>query len=118
MKTTKIIYYISTGLLSALLLMSAGMYIFKNADVSVIFASLGFPLYIIYPLAIAKILAVITLWAPKMATLKEWAYSALFFELLLAFSAHINANDGEYQGALMALFLLGASYLTFKRLSK
>ena len=34
MKTNKIIYWGATGLLSALLLMSAGMYVFNNLDVA------------------------------------------------------------------------------------
>lgn len=54
MKTVKIIYWISTGLLSLLLLMSAGMYVFDHNTVSEMFVSFGYPTYIIYPLAIAK----------------------------------------------------------------
>ncbi|MFD1551666.1 DoxX family protein [Putridiphycobacter roseus] len=117
MKAIKITRYVSTGLLSALLLMSAGMYIFKNADITELFSALGYPTYIIYPLAVAKILAVIAIWAPKMPTLKEWAYSALFFEFLLAISAHLNVNDGEFGGAVMALILLILSYFTYKKLN-
>ena len=55
MKTTKIIYWIATALLCLLMLASAGMYIFNHAEVAKIFISLGYPTYIIYPLAIAKI---------------------------------------------------------------
>ncbi|MGB1019090.1 MAG: DoxX family protein, partial [Chitinophagales bacterium] len=72
MKKAKIIYLISTGLLSLMMLMSAGMYIVKNADVSVIFSGLGFPTYIIYPLAVAKILGIIAIWTKKSQSLKEW----------------------------------------------
>ncbi|MDX1350723.1 MAG: DoxX family protein, partial [Putridiphycobacter sp.] len=104
-------------LLSALLVMSAGMYIFKNADITTTFQSLGYPVYIIYPLAIAKILAVIALWTPRMPTLKEWTYSALFFEFLLALSAHLNVGDGDFAGALVAIILLAISYFTYKKLA-
>lgn len=93
MKTIKIINWITTGLLSAMLLMSAGMYVFDNDTISALFESFGFPTYIIYPLAFAKVLAVIALWAPNMPKLKEWAYSALFFELILAFFAHFMIDD-------------------------
>lgn len=117
MKTTKIIYYATTGLLSFLLLASAGMYIFNNAEVSKLFISFGYPTYIIYPLAIAKLSAVIVLWT-KLKTLKEWAYSALFFEFILAFFAHYMVGDGEQMGAVIALILLGASYFFGKKLNK
>lgn len=117
MKTTKIIYYLTTGLLSLLLLGSAGMYIFNNAEVSKIFISLGYPTYIICPLALAKISAVIVLWT-KLKILKEWAYSALTFEFILAFFAHYMIGDDEQMGALIALILLGNSYIFEKKMIK
>ena len=45
----KIIFWIVTGLLSLMMLGSAGMYIFNHASVATIFQSLGYPTYIIYP---------------------------------------------------------------------
>lgn len=117
MKTTKIIYYLTTSLLSLLLLGSAGMYIFNNAEVSKLFISFGYPTYIIYPLALAKISAVIVLWT-KLKTLKEWAYSALTFEFILAFFAHYMIGDGEQMGALIALILLATSYIFGKKIIK
>lgn len=118
MKTTKIIYWISTGLLSALLLMSAGMYIFNNPEISDIFEKLGFPLFIIYPLALAKIIGVAVLLIPKPTFLKYMAYSAIFFNLLLAMGAHLNIGDGEEVGAIMALVLLLTSFISFRKLNK
>lgn len=117
MKTTKIIYYATTGLLSLLLLGSAGMYLFNNAEIAKVFTSLGYPTYIIYPLAIAKISAVVVLWT-KLKTLKEWAYSALTFEFILAFFAHYMIGDGEQMGAAMALVFLGCSYYFGKKLKQ
>ena len=118
MKATKIIYWISTGLLSALLLMSAGMYLFNNEMVSETFTNLGFPTFIIYPLAFAKIIGVAVLWIPKQEILKHMAYSAIFFNLLLALGAHLNVNDGEHMGAVMGFALLAASFVTYRQLNK
>ena len=115
-KTTKIIYWSSTILLSALLLMSAGMYVFDNEVVAGMFTSFGYPTYIIYPLAIAKIAAVIVLISQKQSIIKEWAYSALFFEFILAFFAHYMIGDGEQMGAIMAITLLLISYFFGKKL--
>lgn len=69
----KIIYWLSTGLLSAIMLMSAGTYFFQYEDFVVTINSLGYPSYIIYPLAIAKILGVTAIWTRKSRFLKEWA---------------------------------------------
>lgn len=60
-KTNKTLYFLSTIILSGMMLMSAGMYFFNYAEVSEIFMALGFPVYIIYPLGIAKVLGVIAL---------------------------------------------------------
>lgn len=116
MKNLKRIYWISTGLLTLLMLMSAGMYFFNYDMVSETFTNLGFPTYIIYPLAVAKILGLVAIWTEKSTSLKEWAYAGFFFDFLLAASAHIIINDGEYAAALMALVLLLTSYFTWKKL--
>ncbi len=102
----KIIYLVSTGLLSLLMLMSAGMYFFNYEMVSQTFTKLGFPTYIIYPLAIAKILGLVAIWTRKSPLLKEWAYAGFFFDFVLAATAHMNISDGEYAPSLVAIILL------------
>ena len=116
MKITKIIYWSSTVLLSILLLMSAGMYVFNNEEVSGVFEAFGYPTYIIYPLAVAKISAAIVLLSQKQSKIKEWAYAALFFEFVLAFFAHFMIGDGEQVGAIMAMTLLVVSYIFGRKL--
>lgn len=110
MKARIWIYRITTALLSLLMLFSAGMYFFNSTEISGIFDSLGYPTYIIYPLAVAKILGVVALWAFNRRPIQEWAYAGFFFDFTLAFTAHLVAQDGESQGALFALVLLFASY--------
>lgn len=118
MKTHKITYWISTGLLSALLLMSSGMYIFNHEEIVKAFESFGYPTYLIYPLAFAKVCGVIVLLSQKRSTIKEWAYSALFFELVLAFFAHYMISDGEQVGAVIAMILLMISYVSGNKIFK
>lgn len=113
-KRNKIIYLIATVLLSANMLLSAGMYVFKNEMVVEMFTALSYPPYIIYPLAIAKILGLIAIWSNKSRMLKEWAYAGFVFELLLAVSAHINAGDGGSAGAVVALILVSVSYASYR----
>ena len=116
MKNHLWIYRISTGLITALMLMSAGMYFFNNAEVSKVFTNLGYPTYIIYPLAIAKILGLIAIWTNFSKSLKEWAYAGFFFDFVLAFFAHVMINDGEFAPALVATILLFVSYFSWKKL--
>lgn len=117
MKRDTIIYWSATGLLSAMLLMSAGMYIFNHEEIVGLFASFGYPTYIIYPLAVAKLLGVFALLNPNFKTIKEWAYAAFFFEFILAFFAHYMVGDGEQIGAVIAMVLLIMSYVFYKRKS-
>ncbi len=115
MKTQKILYWIATGLLSLMLLGSATMYFVKNADVVLVFENLGFPIWIIYPLAICKVAAIAVILSNKGGALKQWAYAGLFFNISLAFFAHFIAGDGEEIGALIAMVLLLSSYFLGKK---
>ena len=110
-KRNRIIYLVAKGLLTALMLMSAGMYFLNHEMVADTFNKLGYPTYIIYPLAIAKILGLIAIWTKKSNTLKEWAYAGFFFDFVLALAAHLHIRDGEFAPALVAIFLLMVSYL-------
>lgn len=115
-KTNKIIYWVATGLLTVMMLMSAGMYFFNHTVVSETFTKLGFPAYIIYPLAIAKLLGLVAIWTNKIKALKDWAYAGFFFNFILALAAHVMIKDGEHMGAIVALVLLLVSYWYSKKL--
>jgi len=87
------------------------MYVFKNIKIREMFTAFGYPVYIIYPLAIAKVSAVVVLLSQKKSKIKEWVYSALFFEFVLAFFAHFMIDDGKQMGAVIAMTLLIISYI-------
>ena len=116
MKTTKIIYYVSTGLLTLLMLFSAGMYLFNNAEIAGMFTNFGYPTYIVYPYAVAKVLGLAAIGLIGNKTLKEWAYAGFFFAFILAFFAHIMIGDGEQMGAVLAMVFLITSYVTSKKI--
>lgn len=97
------------------MVMSAGMYFFNYGEVAATFTRLGFPTFIIYPLAIAKILGIIAIWVSKSAALKEWAYAGFFFDFILAAGAHIAVGDGEQYAAIIATVLLFVSYFFGKK---
>lgn len=115
MKRDKIIYYIATGLLTLLMSFSAGMYFFNNAAIQGAFTSLGYPTYLIYPLATLKLLGIVAIWTKLSPRLKEWAYVGFFFDFVLAASAHIAVGDGSEGVALFGLVILAVSYIFDKR---
>lgn len=111
----KMVYWGSTGLISLMMLASAGMYLANYEEVSKVFVALGFPVFIIYPLAVAKILGAIAIVSRKVELLKNLAYAGFFYDFVLAAAAHLNAGDGEALPAFVALILLGISYFSEKR---
>ena len=103
MNLNKTIYWLATGIFCLIMLFSATMYLTKYDMVKGFFAQLGYPPYLIYPLATAKVLGVIAIISKKSKLLKEWAYAGFFFDAALAAAAHFNANDG---GQILALIVL------------
>ncbi len=116
MKISKIIYWLATGLLCLMMLGSAGMYIFNHGEVVKMFQAMNYPPYIIYPLAVAKILGVAAILTKTSKFLKEWAYAGFFFDFLLAASAHYFAGVPSPLLATVAIVLLLISYALDKRL--
>jgi len=92
------------------------MYLFNHDEVAVMFTNFGYPTYIIYPYAFAKILGLTALWFFNGKNIKEWAYTGFFLAFEFAFFAHIMIGDGEQMGAVMAMVLLITSYIFNKKI--
>ena len=114
MKKFKVIHWIFTGLLAALMLMSAGMYLFNTEEIKGLFTGFGFPTWIVIPLAIAKILGVVMILTKFNKTITTFAYAGFLFNLLLAFAAHSAIRDGESGGAVIGLILWIGSFSMWK----
>lgn len=81
-KKTKLLYWVFTILFAALMLFSAIPNILTNADsIKFMHDMLGYPVYIIPFIGIAKLLGVIAILIPGLNKIKEWAYAGLFFDL-------------------------------------
>lgn len=94
MDFTKILYWVSTLIMCAIFAFSAGMYFTQYDMVTGFFDSLGYPTYLVYPLAIAKVLGIIAIISRQSKVLKEWAYAGFFFDAVLATAAHSDAGHG------------------------
>ena len=109
----KIIYWVSTGLLVALSALAAFTYLSGGPQAVQGFAHVGYPQQLRIILGIAKLLGGITLVAPGLPRLKEWAYAGFTFAWISAFVAHYLAKDGpKALMPLILLILLFVSYVT------
>jgi hypothetical protein len=82
MKKTKIIYWILTGLFAFLMLGSAIPDILSSPiAVKGMHEGLGYPIYFIPFIGVAKLLGVVAILIPGYARIKEWAYAGLIFDL-------------------------------------
>lgn len=114
-KRDLIIYKVITGLFSLMILMGAIMYFVKYDMAREMFDSLGVPSEIIYPLAVVKILGILTIWFFKSTLLKKLAYMGFAIDLVLAIITHSNAGDGGAMGPAVPLILLIISYIYFRK---
>ena len=98
-----------------MMVLSASMYFVNTDAVSEIFVNLGYNERIVIPLAILKIVGIITIWANFSKSLKEWAYFGFLLDFILAAEAHLAAKDGGHFTALIAIALWAISYLYNKK---
>jgi hypothetical protein len=108
----KSVYWVCTALL-ALMYCGAGVfYLTDIAAVQQMWGHLGFPAYLVPIMAVVKIAAaVVVLWRPIVG-LTDFAYAGMFFHLVLAVSAHVNAGDGGFLPASIGMVLLVLSFFT------
>ena len=93
-KSVHLIYWISTILFVGLMLFASVGGIKPSEDVIKIFHDgLGYPIYFIRFISIAKVLGCIAILIPGLMRIKEWAYAGLFFDLTGAVYSGIAVSD-------------------------
>lgn len=121
MKTTNIFYWICTVLFALFMGGMAIPSLISPAQSYEVFKMLGYPLYLLPFLNIAKILGSITILVPGFPRLKEWAYAGLVFDLTGA-TYSLLMIGGLDAGA--TVFMLGgyvlaaASYILYHKRRK
>ncbi len=112
MKKNVIIYWVSTAIISLMMLFSAYSYI-ANEQMKGAFVHLGFPSYFRIELAVAKILGVIVLLLPFVpGRLKEFAYFGFAITFISASIAHI-VNGDPAAAVVMPLVMLGVLAVSY-----
>lgn len=121
MKTNKIIYWVFT-LIFALFMGWSGIGGVKPSLESIAFMhdGLGFPIYFIQFISVAKIIGAVALLVPGFPRIKEWAYAGMFFDLAGAFYS-VNAASGKFEPTsvfILATLVVGlVSYYFWKKSS-
>lgn len=110
-KRDNIIYWISTIIFCLIFLFSAGMYILKYDMIAEAFTGFGYPTYLVYPLAIAKISGVGVILINRSDFLKYLAYAGFFYDTVLAFFAHYMIQDENEGMAVMCMLMIGVSFI-------
>jgi len=112
MNKNKIIYWATTGIISAMMLFSAYGY-FANPDMKAAFVHLGFPDYFRIELGVLKVLGALALILPMVSEkIKSFAYFGFALTFVSAFIAHIFSGDpiAVAIAPLVFLAILGISY--------
>ena len=105
-------YWSATGLFCAVLLFSGVGHLTRIEMIREGMTHLGYPVYVMTILGIAKLLGVAALLIPGKPLLKEWAYAGFTFNLLGATVSHLFAGDPFSETVRPAVLLLvgAASY--------
>jgi len=117
-KKTMVLYWIFTSLFAFLMLGSAIPDIISSPiAVKGMHEDLGYPLYFIPFIGIAKVLGVLAILIPGYPRLKEWAYAGLIFDLIGATYSIICINKAITDWLFMALPILLAalSYIYYHK---
>jgi uncharacterized membrane protein YphA (DoxX/SURF4 family) len=119
MKTTKVTYWTTTGIVALLMSYSAYAYL-TRPEIDQAFHHLGYPSYFVVELAIAKLAGVVVLLSPLSSRIKEWAYAGFVIVFISAFIAHTVSGDplAARISPIVSLALLMVSYLTYHKLNR
>ena len=104
-KTINLLYWISTIIFALLMLFSAVGGLKPSADaIKLMHDGLGYPVYFIQFLSIAKLLGSITILVPGFNKIKEWAYAGLFFDLIGAIYSGV-ATSGKFDPMMLLMLV-------------
>jgi DoxX-like family len=105
-----------TGLMAALMLLSAVPDVLRVPGAVSVFAHLGYPSYLLLFLGTAKTLGVAAVLVPGLPRIKEWAFAGLTFDVSGALYSHLSVGDSPtaWMPAVLALALIGGSYVGYR----
>ena len=86
-------YWLSSGLLAAAMLSGGIAELILRPETVQGKSKLGYPAYCVQLIGFWKVMAALTLLAPRLPRLKEWAYAGIFFNMTGAAISHVAAGS-------------------------
>ena len=119
MKTTKIIYWVSTSIICLFALSAVQM----NSEMAIEGSKhVLIPRYLLLEISIGQLIGLVLLIVPAIPKrFKEWAYVGFGIMYISALVAHIAVGDPFVPYGLMAVLFFGlllASYISFHKLQE
>ena len=110
MKNLNVYYWISIGLVLFFIVPGSIMNLMQTPDWVQVFDDLGYPIYLLPFLGIAKLSASVVLVIPYFKRLKDWAYAGLFFDLTGAVYSGLMVSG--FDPAMIIMFIAMGAVLT------
>lgn len=118
MKKINTFYWIANGLFAFMMLGSAIPDVLSmEVAVEGMHNGLGYPLYFIPFIGVAKVLGVVAILVPGYSRIKEWAYAGLLFDLVGATYSIFSVGKGgaDLYGMLVPIALGVLSYVLYQK---
>jgi hypothetical protein len=117
-KKTKVLYWIFTTLLVLIMFVGAIPNILAVPEAQALFNHLGYPVYLLPFLGVAKTLGVLAILVPGFPRLKEWAYAGFTFDLAGAMYSGIAIGDpaGSWVPIFIGFICIAGSYMLYHQL--
>lgn len=119
MKKLKTWYWIATIIFALMMIMDGFGGITQQEAGKEVFKHLGYPMYLLIIVGIAKLLGAISILQNKYVAIKEWAYAGFAINFIGAFASRAFAGDGVSLliPPVIALCIMFIPYILWKNLA-
>lgn len=114
----RLIYGLVTPLFLLLQGWAAAQYLMEAPRMTATITDLGYPVYFMKMLGVAKVLGIVAIATGLSRRLKEWAYAGFTFDVCAAIVSHLSVGDSLLVALVPAAFLAAqlVSYFSWKQL--
>jgi DoxX-like family len=115
MQKIKILYWTVTSIFSAIFATTGTLYLLHSPRFTCRLHDLGYPLYVLNIIGVAKLLGVMALLTPKFPRLKEWAYAGFVIDFVGGIWSHLAVQGvSDALPLFLPLSILATSYISYR----
>jgi uncharacterized membrane protein YphA (DoxX/SURF4 family) len=118
MKNLKIWYWIATIIFALMMIMDGFGGVTQQEAGKEVFKHLGYPMYMLIIVGIAKLLGAVSILQNKYVAIKEWAYAGFAINFIGAFASRALVGDGISLliPPIIGLIIMFIPYILWKKL--